>query len=166
MSGVHAALFYPFGAIALAGALLAAFARGRAGGAAGLLLVALGAALVVADLSGGFAAVLVLVALLGAAAVAASAPVGEGALPVQNWAGIAAALAFAALAYAAYRGAFHSDRYPGGEVDFTSLGRTLVDRNPLGVIATAAAAAIAFGLAGFPARRRPAAPAARPRGRR
>lgn len=146
MDSLQSVLFYAFAAVALAGGLITAFATSRSRGAVGLALAALGTGAVLADLSAGFAAILVTLALLAAVALATSVPPAAP-TPARNWAGVAAALLFAALAYAAYRGAFHSDRYPGGSFNFSAMGRALLDHDAVGLIALAAALALAFGVA-------------------
>lgn len=158
MDALHTALFYVFSALAVVGALAAALARSRELAAAGLLLTALGVGLLLADLSAGFAGLLVFVLLLGAAGLALTVPPqSEPALRrADNLGAVVAAVTFAALAYASYRGLYHSAGYPGGTFNAAALGRLLLGRDDLGLIAVAAAALI--GTAYLPARR--------PRGRR
>lgn len=152
MDALHSTVFYVFSAVAVAGALLAAIARSRALGFGGLLLVALGVALVLADLSGGFAGLVVFILLAGSAALTAAVPIGAEA-PLRradNLGAIAAALVFAALAYASYRGVFHAAGYPGGTFNAAALGRLLIGRDGMALIAVAAA--VLIGLAHLPPR--------------
>lgn len=156
MDALHSTLFYLFAAVAVIGALLAALARSRGLGALGLLLLALGVALELADLSAGFAGLIVFVLLLAAAGLALSVPLALEA-PLRradNLGALAAALLFGALAYASYRGLYHSTAYPGGTFNAAALGRLLAGRDALGLIAVAAATLI--GIGHLPARRRAA----------
>ena len=154
MDALHSTLFYVFAAVAVVGALLAALARSRGLGALGLGLVAVGVALELADLSAGFAGLIVFVLLLGADALALAAPAGTEApfRRADNLGAVSAALLFAALAYASYRGLYHSTRYPGGTFNAAALGRLLAGRDALGLIAVAGAAPIGAGH--LPSRRR------------
>lgn len=154
MDSLHSALFYAFAAVAVAGALLTAWSRSRELAAAGLLLVVLGVALLLADLSGGFAGLVVFVLLLAAAAMTLGVPA-QAEAPLRradNLGAIVAALLFATLAYAAYRGLYHSAGHPGGTFNAAALGRLLIGRDALALIAAAAAALIA--IAYLPAGRR------------
>lgn len=154
MDALHSTLFYVFAAVAVAGALLAALARSRGLGALGLVLVAVGVALELADLSAGFAGLIVFVLLLGAGALALAAPATSEApfRPADNLGALAAALVFGALAYASYRGLYHSTGYPGGTFNAAALGRLLAGRDALGLIAVAAA--VLIGAGHLPSRRR------------
>lgn len=154
MDQLHSTLFYVFAAVAVLGALLAALARSRGLGALGLLLVALGVALELADLSAGFAGLIVFVLLLGAGALVLLTPAAAEASfrRADNLGALAAALLFAALAYASYRGLYHPAGYPGGTFNAAALGRLLAGRDALGLIAVAAAALIGIGC--LPAKRR------------
>ena len=143
----HSATFLALAAIAVAAALVAAVTRRRTLGAAALGALALATGLLLADLSAGFAALLVFLLLLGAAGATLAAPV-EAEQPAarRDQAGaLAAVLIFAALAYAAYRGAFHSARFPGGSFDAAALGRHLLAHDPLSLLAAGAAVLIGTG---------------------
>jgi hypothetical protein len=157
LDALNSTLFYVFAAVAVIGALVAALGRTRTLGALGLLLVALGVALELADLSAGFAGLVVLVLLLGAAALVLAAPAAAEApfRRADNLGALAAALLFGALAYASYRGLYHWTGYPGGTFNAAALGRLLIGRDALGLIAVGAAALI--GIGHLPARRRKAA---------
>ena len=161
MDTLHSVVFYIFSAIAVAGALLAALARSRELGLGGLFLVAIGAAIVLADLSGGFAGLVVFILLFAAAALTSTVPLGAETpfRRAENLGALAAALLFAALAYASYRGLYHSAGYPGGTFNAAALGRLLIGRDGMAVIA--GAAAVLIGLAYLPS-----TSVRRPRGRR
>jgi hypothetical protein len=157
LDSLHSALFYVCAAIAVVGALLAALSRSRQPAAAGLVLAALGAGLLMGDLSGGFAGLVVFVLLLGAAGATLSVEPGiEAPLRLaDNLGAVVAAVLFIALGYAAYRGVYHSTGYPGGTFNAAALGRLLLGRDALALIALAAGALI--GASYLPAgRRRPA----------
>lgn len=145
MDTVHTAAFYATAALAIAGALLAALGRSRALGAGGLLLTAIGAALLLADLSAGFAGLLTFIILAAGAGVVAATPGGAESVPTRghNLAALLSAVLFAALVYAAYRGLYHSAQYPGGQFNAGALGRLLVGRDALAVIAVGAATLVA-----------------------
>lgn len=144
---LHSILLVIFGAAALAGAAITTWAASRPAAMAGMALLAAGSALVLADLSAGFAAVLVFVAVIAAAVLLPPPGEADGEPRAFNLGALACALLFAALAYAAYRGVFHSARYPGGQFNAGALGRLLLGRDPLALIAAGAAVLIGLGLA-------------------
>lgn len=148
MDTAHSAVFYALAAVAVAAALFVALARGRVAASTALAVLALATGLLLVDLSAGFAALLVFIVLLGAAAATALAaePTEAPASWSSQLGALAAVLGFGALAYAAYRGAFHSARYPGGSIDASALGRHLLAHDPLALLATAAAVLIGTGL--------------------
>jgi hypothetical protein len=154
LDALQSGLFYLFATVALAGALLSALTRSRELAAGGLLLLAAGTGLVLADLSAGFAGLLVFILLAGSAALALAVPPGPEppAGRAENLGALLAAVLFAALAYASSRGLFHPADYPGGAFNAAALGRLLLGRDALGVIAVAACALI--GLAHLPNRLR------------
>jgi hypothetical protein len=142
----HSALFYVLAAVAIAGAFVAALGRGRSV-IPGLGALGVAASLLLADLSAGFAALVVFVLLLGGAAVAIAVPEKDDRASdrLHQAGALAAVIVFAALAYAAYRGSFHSPGYPGGSFDASALGRHLLAHDPLALLATAAAVLIGTG---------------------
>ncbi len=154
MDSPHSALFYAFAAPAIVGAVVAAWARSREMAGLGLLLVALAVALLLADLSAGFAGLLVFVLLAGASALSLAVPTTAEPPPrrAHNMGAVVAALLFAALAYAAYRGVYHPGEYPGGTFNSAALGRLLLGRDALALIAVGAAAFV--GIAHLPGGRR------------
>ncbi len=145
-------IFYACAALATAGGLAAALAPAGWRWTA-LPAVAVGAAGAVAALSAGFAAILVLVALGGAALAlgpsageleSRSEPVGRGWM-VQLGA-VGAALILLALAYAAGRGDFPAPPGPDGFFGLAAAGRVLFGREALATVAVAAM--LMLGLAG------------------
>jgi NADH:ubiquinone oxidoreductase subunit 6 (subunit J) len=154
-------LFYFFAAVALAGALGAALAPSRRLRAGALALLGVGLAALFADLSAVFAAAATLVAYLSMAALflgrrflndAREAAAGRW----HQVGGVAAALIFAGLAYAALRGPFHGAGYPGGQIGAAAVGRQLLARDALALEAVAALVTVALVLLAwtFRARRR------------
>ena len=140
MDALTSILLYACAAVAVAGALVAAIAP-VALRWLGVLAVAAGTAAVLALLEAGFAAVVflvcgaacaVLVRRLDAPAEVA-APVAGGLL--RQVGGIAAAVLFAVLAYAAFRGSFSLGAYPGGGFNSAALGRLLLDHDVLAGVA-------------------------------
>jgi hypothetical protein len=145
LDSLHSIVFYACSALALLGGLVAAWTRSRQVAAAGLFVLAAGVSLLLADLSAGFAGVLVFVLLLaaGAASVLPARSEEAPSRRADNLGAIVAALIFAALAYAAYRGVYHSTGYPGGTFNAAALARLLIGRDSLALIAGAATALIA-----------------------
>ena len=143
MDTLRSALFYFFAAVMIAGALLAALAPSRRLRAVGVGLTGVGLAALCADLSAGFTGLICLISYMTMASLLAGRATINGAREavagrVQHLGALAAALLFVALAYAAFRGAFHSAGYPGGEFGAAAVGRLLLGREALAVEALVA----------------------------
>ncbi len=142
MDTLRSILFYAFAAVTVAGALVAALGPSRRLRALGVGVVGAGLALLYADLEAGFAGLATLVAYLGMAALLLARGIPdrarEAAAARSHQVGAAAAaLLFAALGYAAYRGGFHVPGYPGGEFGAAAVGRALIGRDALAAEAVA-----------------------------
>jgi len=153
--------FYVCAGLALAGALCSALLPGASPWRLlALLGVAVGTAGVLASLSAGFAALVVLICMLTAAvllsgpraiAAAAAGAAREASWVAQVGAAAAAAL-FIVLAYAAVRGDFVRGSYPGGWFGAAFLGRLFFTRDAIAI--QAVAFALLIGLVGAAARDR------------
>lgn len=148
MDSPHAIGFFVSSAIALGGAVFVALLPGRELRSVALFVAGIGVAGVDASLSAGFAAAVVLVSFAGCAALLARPDYRS-----FNWAvggtwrqlgGLGAALVFASLAYAAYRGAFAHVQFNGGALGTAAVGRLLLARDALATEAIAVVALIAL----------------------
>jgi hypothetical protein len=142
---LHSVLFYAFAAVTVAGGLVTAL-LGRRARALGVGAVAVGLAGLYADLDAGFAAVFTLLAF-GASAILLLRP--QPAAPdepagiAQQLGAVLAGLAFLVLAYAALRGRYFTGATFTGLFNAAALGRLLVGRDALALVAIAAALLVA-----------------------
>lgn len=140
MDALHSILFYLFGAVAVAGAVGLAVLETRPMRGLAMAVAGAGLAGVDASLSAAASGAIVLVCYLGIAGLvlgtARSVP--DPARAARQAAGPLAALAFAVLAYAAFRGNLHQSAFTGGGIGTAALGRFLVGREALGLIAVLA----------------------------
>ena len=141
MDAPHSLVFCAFAAVALAGALAAVLVEGAAWRVRSLLALAAGLAGLYASLSAGFAAVVVLVAYLGVAAIglAVTGPDLPRRPPARalQLAGPLAAALLVVLVYAALRADFARGSYPGGFFGAAALGRLLFARDAVAMITLA-----------------------------
>jgi NADH:ubiquinone oxidoreductase subunit 6 (subunit J) len=146
MDSLHAIGFYVSSALSVGGALLVAFLNDRARRALALLVAGIGVAGLYASLAAGFAAIVVFASFAACAALIARPEVRgyQWALGgVWRQVGAAgAALMFAGLAYAAYRGAFAHITFNGGAFGAAAVGRLLFARDALAAEAIAALIAV------------------------
>ena len=148
MDSLHAIGFYVSAAISLGGGLLVAFLPGRGARGLALAVSGLGIAGLYASLSADFAGLVALICYAGCALLIASpryrvvdSPVGF----VWRQAGaVAAALLFAVLAYAAFRGDFVRATYRGGEIGTAAVGRLLFAHDALATEAVGALVLVAL----------------------
>ena len=152
MDALHSLLFYVSAAIALAGALAASLLDGRRQAYA-LSAFGLGLALLYGDLSAGFAGLVALICYLCVAALLLGGPALEVPERAPSWvwqlAGVLAAIAFAVLAYAAFRGRYQPGAWSGGSFGAAAVGRLLLTHDALATLAVTAAlfaGTAAFGL--------------------
>jgi NADH:ubiquinone oxidoreductase subunit 6 (subunit J) len=135
MDSLHAIGFYVSAALAGVGGLVLAFAKGHERRSLGLGLVGLGAAGTYTSLSAGFAAVITLVCYVACALLVARPDyraLEQVAGSVWRQVGaVGAALLFAALAYAAFRGDFARATFYGGAFGAVSVGRLLFAHDAL-----------------------------------
>lgn len=148
MDSAHAIVFFASSAVALAGAVAVAILPGRDLRSLALLIAGVGVAGVDASLSGGFAAIVVLVSFAGSAALLARPDYrafewAAGGLWRQLGA-IAAALMLVLLGYAAYRGTFAHVTFNGGDLGTAAVGRLLFARDALATEAVVAIAVVAL----------------------
>jgi NADH:ubiquinone oxidoreductase subunit 6 (subunit J) len=142
MDSPHAIGFYASSALALGAGLLVALLEDRARRALALAASGLGVAGVYTSLSAGFAAVLVLVSFAGCAVLVgrpdyrAFEEATEAAW--RQLTAVAAALLFAGLAYAAYRGSFAQVTFNGGPFGAAAVGRLLLTHDALATEAVGA----------------------------
>jgi hypothetical protein len=148
MDSPHAIGFFVSSAIALGGAIFVALLPGRDLRSLALLVSGLGVAGADASLSAGFAAAIVLVSFAGCAALLTRPDYRS-----FNWVtgsawrqlgALGAAVMFAVLAYAAYRGAFAHVQFNGGSLGTAAVGRLLLARDTFATEAVAALVLIAL----------------------
>jgi len=148
MDSPHAISFYLSSTLAVGGSLLVAFLNTRGRRAAALLVAGVGVAGVDASLSAGFAAAVVLVSFACCAALLARPD-----YRVFEWAyaggwrqvgAVGAALLFAALGYAAFRGAFVHVTFNGGPLATAAVGRLLFAQDAFATEAVGALILIAL----------------------
>lgn len=148
MDSPHAIVFFASSAVALAGAVAVAILPGRDLRSLALLIVGVGVAGVDASLSGGFAAIVVLISFAGSAALLVRPD-----YRAFEWAAggawrqlgaIGAALMLVLLGYAAYRGAFAHVKFNGGDLGTAAVGRLLFARDALATEAVVAIAVVAL----------------------
>jgi len=148
MDSPHAIGFFVSSAIALGGAAFVALLPGRELRSLALLVAGLGVAGVDVSLSAGFAAAVVLVTFAGCAAMLARPDyrtfnwVAGG--PWRQLGALGAALMFAVLAYAAYRGGFAHVQFNGGWLGTAAVGRLLLARDTFATEAVAALVLVAL----------------------
>lgn len=140
MDALTSILLYACAAVAVAGALVAAIAPATLRWL-GVLALAVATAAVLALLEAGFAAVVFLVCgaacahLLRRLTAPAEVVAARGDGLLRQAGGIASAVLFAVLAYAAFRGSFAFGHYPGGGFNSAALGRLLLDHDVLAGVA-------------------------------
>jgi NADH:ubiquinone oxidoreductase subunit 6 (subunit J) len=157
MDSLHAIGFYVSAALAGVGGLGLAFARHHERRGLALGLVGLGVAGAYASLSAGFAAVIAILCYAGCALLIArpdyrTVEQAVGAVWRQLGA-VAAAVLFAALAYAAYRGDFFHATFYGGLFGSNSLARLMFAHDALATEAVAGLVLVALVGAAFAWRR-------------
>lgn len=143
MDSLHAIGFYASSGVLLLGGLGVALAPGREMRGTALAVAGVGLAGVYLSLSAGIAAVVALVAYLGAALMVA-APAYRSvevlATPLWRQAGaVGAALLLAVLAYSAFRADFVQTTFRGGMFDARAVAQLLLAHD---VLATEAVAAL------------------------
>ena len=148
MDTLHATGFYASAGLSVLGGLAVAFLDNRARRAAALAVAGVGVSGIYLSLSAGFASVVALVTFAAAAALLAR-PDYKAVLQNdhQRWrqaGGVACALLFAGLAYAAFKGSFAHGLFYGGAFDSAALGRLLLGHDALATEAVAAIAAAAL----------------------
>ena len=148
MDSLHAIGFYVSAALSVTGGLSVAFLPDRARRGMALGVVALGVAGLYLSLSAGFAA-LVSLTCYGGCALLLAGPAYRTIEPITGriWrqlGAIGAAALVVALAYSAYKGAFHSANYFGGEFGSAAIGRRLFAHDALGAEAVAALVLVAL----------------------
>ncbi len=135
MDSLHAIGFYVSAALAGVGGLGLAFARSHQRRGLGLGLVGLGVAGAYVSLSAGFAAVIALVCYAGCALLIARPDyrtVEQAVSTTWRQAGaVGAAVLFAVLAYAAFRGDFVHATFYGGPFGSLSLARLMFAHDAL-----------------------------------
>jgi NADH:ubiquinone oxidoreductase subunit 6 (subunit J) len=145
--------FYFCAGLALAGALASALSGAASPWrAAGLFAVAIGTAGVLASLSAGFAALVNLVCLTGAALLlggrrglpATGRGGAAGSRMVAQVGAVVAAVLFGVLAYAAVRGSFVRGSYPGGWFGAAAVGRLFFSRDAMALQAVGFSVLVAF----------------------
>jgi hypothetical protein len=138
--------FYASSGVALVAALAVAFLPGRGARALALLVSGAGVAGVDVALSAGFTAGVVLLTFAGCAALFARHDYHSfdfiRAAGQRQLGAVAAAVLFAALAYAAYRGNFAQVVFNGGALGTAAVGRLLLARDALATEAIAVLAVI------------------------
>jgi hypothetical protein len=148
MDSPHAIGFYASSGVALVGALLVALLPGRGTRALALLVTGIGVAGVDVALSAGFTAGVVLLTFAGSAALIARHDYHSfdfiRSFGQRQVGGVAAAVLFAVLGYAAYRGNFAHVVFNGGALGTAAVGRLLLDRDAFATEAVAALALIAL----------------------
>jgi NADH:ubiquinone oxidoreductase subunit 6 (subunit J) len=148
MDSPHAIGFYASAAVALIGAVMVALLPGRGNRALALFVAGIGVAGLDASLSAAFTGAVVLLTFAGSAALLArhyyrSFDFAWGSL-VRQVGAIGAALTFAALAYAGYRGMFGQINFNGGALGTAAVGRLLFEHDALATEAVAVLAVIAL----------------------
>jgi hypothetical protein len=147
MDSPHAIGFFVSSAIAIGGAVFVALLPGRELRSAALMASGVGVAGVDASLSAGFAAAVVLVSFAGCAVLLARPDYRAFTWTGGTWrqlGGLGAALMFASLAYAAYRGAFAHVQFNGGALGTAAVGRLLLARDAFATEAIAILIVIAL----------------------
>lgn len=148
MDSPHAIAFFASSAVALAGALAVAVLPGRGLRSLALFVSGVGVAGVEGSLSAGFAALVMLIAFAGAAALLARPDyravewTSSGLWRQLGAAGAAVLLAL--LAYSAYKGAFAHVRFNGGDLGTAAVGRLLFARDALATEAVSALVLVAL----------------------
>src|SRR5919197_1714671 len=129
LDSLHSVLFYVLAAVTVAGALTVALLRTRAARGYGLLAVGARLGGLLAVLSAGFAAVIVLACFIACGlALAGTGYRVVWAEPSGRWeqaGAVACGLLFAILLYATWRADFFAGAYPGGAFGATAVGRLL-----------------------------------------
>jgi len=148
MDSLHAIGFYLSAALSVAGGLSVAFLPDRTRRGIALAVVAIGVAGIYLSLSAGFAAVVALVCY-GSCALILAGPayrIVEYAIggPWRQLGALGAAALFAALDFAAYRGASHHAGYFGGAFGTAALGRRFFTHDALATEAVAALVLVAL----------------------
>ena len=148
MDSLHAIGFYVSATLSLGGAILSAFLPAREWRGLAVGVTGLGIAGILASLSAGFAAVVVLVCYAAMAVLLAGPR--YRVLETQSsslWrqvGAVGAAALFAVLAYAAFRGGFAHATYFGGAFGSAAVGRFLLDHDALATEAIAALVVVAL----------------------
>ena len=157
MDSLHAIGFYVSAALAGVGGLGLAFARRHERRGLALGLLGLGVAGAYASLSAGFAAVIAILCYAGCALLIARPDyrtVEQAVGTVWRQVGaVAAAVLFAALAYAAYRGDFVHATFYGGVFGSNGLSRLMFAHDALATEAVAGLVLVALVGAAFAWRR-------------
>jgi len=148
MDSLHAIGFYLSAALSVAGGLSVAFLPDRTRRGMSLAVVAIGVAGLYLSLSAGLAAVVALLCY-GCCALILAGPayrIVEHSIggPWRQLGALGAAALFAALAFAAYRGAFQHFGYFGGAFGSAALGRRLFAHDALALEAVAALVLVAL----------------------
>jgi NADH:ubiquinone oxidoreductase subunit 6 (subunit J) len=148
MDSPHLIGFYVSSALCVGGGLLVALLNRRDYRSGALLVSGVGVAGVYLSLSAGFAALVVLVSFAGCAALLSRPDLrtlnSSLGLMWRQLAGIAAAVLFAGLAYAAFRGAFAKVDFNGGEFATAAVGRLLLGHDALATEAIGAVVLVAL----------------------
>jgi NADH:ubiquinone oxidoreductase subunit 6 (subunit J) len=142
MDSLHAIGFYVSAALAGVGGVLLAFLRGHWNRGVALVAIGLGVAGIYASLSAGFAAVVVLICYAACALLVArpdyrTVELAVGAVWRQAGA-VGAAVLFAVLAYAAFRGQFAHATFNGGAFGSVAVARLLFAHDALATEAVGA----------------------------
>lgn len=159
MDTLHSVIFYAFAAVAVAGGLAASLLGGRRR-TFGVAAVTVGLTGLLADLDAGFAALVTLVAFGGATMLLLTVdPQADADDSEAHRAGFVrqagaalSAIVFIALAYLAYQGSWFPGYQASGSINTAALGRLLLGRDALAVVAVAAALLVAVVVTGALAR--------------